>query len=327
MKIKVSKLRKQIVDILSQENYTKEQAEKMAAVYVFAEVTGKNTQGILKLMGTEPAQGIKPDYPPKIIKETSVSVLLDGGKASGPLAAQEAVDLMIPKAKKHGFAVAGTNNTFSSTGAISYYAYKLAKNDLIGIVGAGSPRSASYYGGIEPVFGTNPIAFGFPTSKYPVVFDMATSAITYYGLVRAKALGQQIPDNVALDSEGNPTTDPEKAMTGAILPFDRSYKGSGLALMVELLTGPLTGAQYVFDDGDWGTFFVAFKPGLLVDTDVFKENAADLVSKVKAAKAQPNSKIHIPGYDTLSKAEKILEEDGEIQIEDELLWKLDEISC
>lgn len=325
MKIKISELRKLIVTILSKENYSVEEAEKMADVYVFAEVTGKNTQGILKLMGTEPAQDIKPKYAPKIIKETSVSALIDGGGASGPLAAQVAVDAMLDKAKEHGFAIAGSNNTFSSTGALSYYAYKIAKNDLIGIVAAGSPRGVAYAGGIEPVFGTNPIAFGFPTQEQPVVFDMATSALTFYGLVRAKALGQSIPENIAIDKEGNPTTDPEQAMNGALLPFDRSYKGSGLGLMVELLTGPLTGASYVFDDGDWGTFFMAFSPDLLSEIDAFKSNASDLVAKVKAARTQPGQTIHIPGYDTLAKSEKLMSEDGEIEMDDSLIQKLKEL--
>ena len=230
LKIKVSELRKLIVTILSKSNYTIEEAEKMADVYVFAEVTGKNTQGILKLMGTEPAQDIKPQYPPKIVKETSASVLVDGGGASGPLAAQVALDSLIKKAEISGFAVGGSNNTFSSTGALSYYAHKIASHDLVGIVAAGSPRSVAYHGGIDPVFGTNPIAFGFPTNEQPIVFDMATSAMTFYGLVQAKALGKEIPEGIAIDSDGQPTKDPGKAMAGALLPFDRSYKGSGSAI-------------------------------------------------------------------------------------------------
>lgn len=149
---------------------------------------------------------------------------------------------------------------------------------------------------------------------------MATSAITFYGLVRAKALGQEIPENMAIDKEGNPTTDPEKAMVGAILPFDRSYKGAGLGLMVELLTGPLTGAQYVFDDGDWGTFFMAFKPDLLSTTDTFKEKATDLIQKVKSARSK--EKVHIPGFDTLQMCKDLLEGKGEIELEDELIEKL-----
>lgn len=153
MMISVKDLRNDIVTILSSKHYTKEQAEKMADVYVYAEVTGKNTQGILKLMGTEPSQDIKPEYDPKVIKETEVSAVIDGGKTSGPLGAQIATDYLIEKAKSKGFAVTALNNTFSSTGAMSYYAYRIAQEDLIGIVAA-SPRSVAYHNGIDPVFGT-----------------------------------------------------------------------------------------------------------------------------------------------------------------------------
>jgi len=322
MKIKITELKHIIITILSRENYSQKEAEKIADVYVFAEMTGKNTQGILKLMGTEPAQNIKPKYAPQIIKETSVSLIMDGGGAAGPLPAQETVGLVIKKATEHGFAIAGMNNIFSSTGAMSYYAHKMAKNNLIGIVAAGSPKSVAFFGGTEPVFGTNPIAFGFPTNEEPIVFDMATSAMTFYGLVRASALGQSIPENIALDKDGNPTTDPDAAMNGSLLPFDRSYKGSGLGLIVELLTGPLTGAQYVFSEGDWGMFFLAFSPNLLGSIADFKDRASDLVRKVKTAKTESGQAVHIPGYDTFGKMQQTIESNGSVEIDEDLLTKL-----
>lgn len=322
MKIKISELKLIIITILSKENYSHEEAEKIAEVYIFAETTGKNTQGILKLMGTEPAQNIKPKYAPKIVKETSVSLIMDGGGAAGPLPAQETVDQVIKKASEHGFAIAGMNNIFSSTGAISYYAHKMAKNNLIGIVAAGSPRSVAFFEGAEPVFGTNPIAFGFPTNQEPIVFDMATSAMTFYGLVKASALGQNIPENIALDKDGNPTINPDEAIKGSLLPFDRSYKGSGLGLIVELLTGPLTGAQYVFSEGDWGMFFLAFSPNLLGNIADFKDKASDLVRKVKKAKTKSGKPVHIPGYDTFEKMQQTIDSDGVVEIDQELLTKL-----
>lgn len=81
----------------------------------------------------------------------------------------------------------GVNNTFSSNGAQAYYVEKMAREDLIGIVCSRSPAATTGFGSIEPLFGTNPIGFGFPTQGEPLVFDMATSAITRYGLVLAKA--------------------------------------------------------------------------------------------------------------------------------------------
>jgi LDH2 family malate/lactate/ureidoglycolate dehydrogenase len=309
-----------MVQILSKKYYSPEQAERIAEVFLYAELTGKNTQGLLKLLGSEPAQDIEPKRPIAITKETELSALVDGGGAAGPLAAQFACDKAIEIAKRKGFAIVGLNNTFSSVGVIGFYARKMAEQGLIGIVAANSPRTIVPAGGIEPAFGTNPIAFGFPTNDHPIVFDMATSAITWYGLVRAKALGQKLPDNVAIDTEGNVTTDPDAAMAGAILPFDRSYKGSGLAMVVELMAGALTGASFVFDEGDWGTTFIAFSPDLLIGTDQFKKNSSELIAKVRAGKTMPEEQIHIPGYD----AGDLLRSE-EIDIEDTLLEQLKEI--
>ncbi len=308
--------------LMSNKYYSAVEAEKIAEVYLFAELTGKNSMGIVKLMGPEPSQDIQPKYPPKIVKETPVSALIDGGGAAGPLAAQVATDILIEKAKKTGLAITGSRNTFSSTGALSFYAHKIAKENLIGIIAAGSPRAVAFHGGIEAVFGTNPIAFGFPTNEQPVVFDMATSAIAFSGLVRAKALGKKIPENIAIDKNGKPTTDPAEAMVGAILPFDRDYKGSGLGLIVELLTGPLTGASYVFDEGDWGTFYMAFSPDLLGDTESFREHASDLVHRLKASKTTTGEPIHIPGYDNFAKTDALIEQDGEVEIDDAIFAKL-----
>lgn len=318
MKIKLDELKKLMKSVLTSKYYSPEEAEKMVEVFLHAELTSKNTQGILKLLGTEPAQNIQPKYPPKVIKETNQSALIDGGGAAGPLAAQIAVDKVIEIAKKNNFAIVGINNTFSSVGAIGYYARKMAKSDLIGIVVASSPRSVLQFGGIDPAYGTNPIAFGFPTNEHPIVFDMAASAITWYGLVRAKALGQKLPDNVAIDKDGNLTDDPEEAMKGAILPFDRSYKGSGLAMMVELLAGPLVGASYVHDNGDWGTVFIAISPNLLVGEKEFKKHSSELVKKVKTGRTKPGQSIHIPGYDSEGKIEQALRI-GEIEMEEKLI--------
>lgn len=318
MKIKIDELKQLMKSALTSKYYSPEEADLMVEVFLHAELTGKNTQGILKLLGTEPAQDIKPKYPPKVVKETNLSALIDGGGVAGPLVGQIATDKAIEIAKKNNFAIVGTNNTFSSVGAIGFYARKMATNNLIGIVAASSPRGVLHFGGIDPSYGTNPTAFGFPTNEYPIVFDMAASAITWYGLVRAKALGQKIPENVAIDKEGNLTTDPEEAMKGAILPFDRSYKGSGLAMVVELLAGPLVGASFVHDNGDWGTVFIAISPELLVGTDSFKKNASELVKKVKAGRTKDNKKIHIPGYDSELERQAILDS-GEIEMEEKLI--------
>ncbi|MDO8583181.1 MAG: Ldh family oxidoreductase [bacterium] len=327
MKVKLTQLKSLLKTILSSKYYSNSEAQDIAEVLMHAEMTGKNTQGVLKLIATPSLQDIKPEHKPKVIKSTKVSVLIDGGGNPGILVSKMAIKSVIDKCKKNGFAIVGTKNTFSSTGVIGYYAGEIAKNDFVGIVMAGSPGSVAPFGGIDPLFGTNPMAFGFPTNNWPIIFDAATSAITWYGLVRAKALGQKIPEGVAIDKEGNITTDPEKAMQGAILPFDKGYKSSGLSMVIELLTGPLVEAMYPGSkNGGWGNLFIAIDPELLTTREKFKEGSTLLIKTLKKSrKAKGQDIIHIPGWKGLDRKEKI-EKAGEMEVEDSLYKELKALS-
>lgn len=297
MKITIIKLKQSIRSIITSSGYyNDEEAAKMMEVLLHAELTGKNTQGLIKLMGSEPIQEIKPIGKPTVIKETPQSVLIDGKGAAGPLGAQIAVDLLLKKMDDNGIVVAGLNNTFSSICALSHYAKRIAEQGYIGIVCASSPKAIIYPGTKDPIFGTNPIAFGFPTETYPIIFDAASSAMTWYGLVRAQARGEQLPEGFAFDENGDSTTDPIKAMEGGILPAG-GYKGAGFGLVVELLAGPLVGASYAHLDGDWGSLFIALDPDLLVEKNEFKKHATTLVEKIKALRVKEGQSIHVPGFD------------------------------
>jgi L-2-hydroxycarboxylate dehydrogenase (NAD+) len=227
MKISIEELHQKIRATLSQ-NFTQEEAQKVADYFVWAEMSGNKTQGIVKMLGTEPIQNIKPQHEMRAERDTKLSQLINAGAYPAPLAAQLATEVVISKAKEHGFAIVGVHNTFSSNGAQAYYAEQIAQADLIGIVASSSPAAVAPFDSIDPLFGTNPIGFSFPTNGEPMVFDMATSAMTFYGLVLAKTKGESIPANIAIDKDGNPTTDPAAAMDGAILPFDRDTRVLGL---------------------------------------------------------------------------------------------------
>ncbi len=216
----------------------------------------------------------------------------------------DAVKLAAEKAKDSGIGLVTTFNTPNSTGYLGWYTKQLARRDLIGIVLAQSPEFVAPYGAYEAVFGTNPIAISVPArdGQEPVTLDMATSAYALFGLLEAKTAGRAIPDNVAYDSEGNPTTDPAQALAGAIRVFDRSHKSSGLALMVELLAGALSGSA--IEDkkasGSWGNFVLAIDPKIIScdgsGLDEFKNRAATVCGRVKAAKKLDGvDEILLPG--------------------------------
>lgn len=318
MKIAISELRQKILDTL-EANFTKDEAGKVADYLLWAEMSGNSTQGLIKLTGTEPLQNIEAEHEIKVERDTKLSRLINAGKNPAPLVSQIATDVVIEKAKTHGFGIVGVHNIFSSNGAQAFYAERIAKEDFVGIVLARSPAAVAAFGGIDPLFGTNPIGFSFPTNNEPLVFDMATSALTWYGLVLAKARGEQIPENLAIDKDGNPTVYPEAAMNGALLPFDRGYKGAGLGMIVENLAGPLVGAAYGQIEGEWGSLFIGIDPELLIDVAEFKANVSDLIRKIKASRTK--TEIRLPG-ERAQAARHEAEKSGFVEADEAILKQL-----
>ena len=320
MRVKIRKLHTVMRKVLTTKHLSLSQAKEIAEVLLYAELSGKNTQGIIKFWGTEPVQDMVPQHEPKVIKETKLSTLIDGGRNSGILVSRIATKTVIKKCKDSGFAIVGTNNVYASSGALGFYANEIAQHDFIGIVMSGTPKGVAPYGSIDKLVGINPIAFGFPTLSEPLILDMATAAITWYGLVRAKIMGVKLPDDVAIDHEGNATNDPEKAMKGAIRTFGKDYKGSGLNLIIEMFTGPLVGAMSPAPDGKWynGALFIAIDPDLLIGKENLKKNSSLVINKIKSSRVNNDfQEIVMPGEKAL-RARKKAESSGEIEIEDTL---------
>jgi len=296
MKITVSDLRSKILNLLS--NVNKEDADIIADYLLYAEMSGNKTQGIIKLSGTNPLQDIIPSYGVKIIRETKVSGLLDAGKNAAIVASYKGADMAIKKAKEMGISIIGVKNIFSSNGAQAYYVEKIANEGLIGIMVSRSPGSVAVFNSIDPLFGTNPIGFAFPTNEEPIVFDAATSAITFYGLIVANARGEKLPENIAIDKDGNFTTDPGTVIKdGAIMPFGNSYKAAGFSMLVELLAGPLIGGaflDYKTFDQEWGTTIIAIDPTIFGDLQEFKNNCSNFVSIIKSSRTKDGESIRFP---------------------------------
>lgn len=327
MKVNIDELQELARKAILTYGYTEDEADTIVEILMYAQLRGNN-QGIVKLIG----KGIPKDPNVKdieVVKETKLSVLLDGGMNPGMVVMTDLMNRSVAKAREHGFGIAGSRNTKSSTGAIGFYAKKIAEQNLLGFVFAGSPPTICPYGSYEPRFGTNPIAIGMPTEEDPVVLDMATAAMAWYGLVEAKTAGKSIPDDVAYDSEGKPTTDPARAMEGSIRPFDRSYKGYGLAMMVETLCGPLTGAAYVGindEDGGWGNLIYVIDPELLVDREAFKKQVSEMVENIKMAKCLEGfEEVLVPG-ERGNKLTKERMDSGEIEVEDNLYNELKKVA-
>ena len=317
-----NKMRAQLV----RDGYDDAETQVLLDVMMYAQLRGNN-QGIIKVT----TKGIARDpacVPVTTEHETMLSANLNGGKNAGMVVLHRAMQIAAEKAEAHGFGICGTNNTSTSTGALGYYAEHLAKRGLIALVFAVSPEFVAPNGAIEPIFGTNPIGVGIPTADGPVVLDMATSAYSFFGLLEARTAGKKIPHGVAIDGKGSITEDPNAAIDGgAIKTFDGGYKSSNLALIVELLAGPLVGAavQDKMSEKNWGNLVLAIDPKLLGQGE-FERRAAIVTARVKGAKKAPGvNEILLPGERGDAFAARVAA-DGVIDVEPNLWRGLQELA-
>ncbi len=290
--------------------YDEEEARIVADHAIDAALCGYEYSGLAKLLNIPEHRRFKqPRRPISVLRETELSTLYDGGNNVGMLAMYYATRGAIVTAAARGIAIVGVTNSWMS-GRSAYYVEMIANAGLVGIHTAGSAPSVAPPGGMRAVLGTNPIAFGLPSSQGPVVFDMGTSAFMGTDLAYRERLGTQLPEGVAIDGDGHPTRDPARARRGALLPFG-GYKGFGLALIVQAL-GLLASSGFgpVQDDG---YLFVVFKPDLLVEPDAFKRQVSELIERVKATPRQSGvGEIRIPGERAFRERERSLREGIEI---------------
>jgi LDH2 family malate/lactate/ureidoglycolate dehydrogenase len=294
---------------------------------MYAQLRGNN-QGLVKLIGAGLPKNPKAGKI-KIEKKTKLSILLNSNQNSGMVVMKKAMEIALVIAKKYGFAIVGTNNTKTSTGAIGYYANEIAKKGYLGFIFAGSPETVCAYGSYQPIFGTNPLAIGIPTKNEAVVLDMATASMAFYGLIEAKTAGRKIPEGIAYDKDGRLTTNPTAAMDGAIRPFDKSYKSTGLAMIVEILTGPLVSASFV-GIGDtvnnWGNLIFIIDPELLISKNQFKTYVSQMINRVKQTKKLPGVKeVFVPGERGNRLTQK-RQASREIEVEDNLFNQLKQVA-
>ena len=229
----------------------------------------------------------------RVVHETELSAVLDGGNNVGYVSAYRAAEIAIRKAQAKGFCSIGVYNSYYS-GRNAYYAEKIAREGLVVFhVASGEPRVLPL-GGAKPALGTNPICFGFPSSDGPVVIDMGTSSLMMGDLRYHARTGKPLPAGVAVDAHGEPTQDAAAAIDGGILPFG-GYKGFGLSFAVQAL-GLLAGAQLGRGHvQDFGFLFWVMKPELMLPGGEFEAHMAELVHKIKATPRQPGcDDIRIP---------------------------------
>jgi LDH2 family malate/lactate/ureidoglycolate dehydrogenase len=262
-------------------------ASVVAESLVESELDGMATHGLLRLpflLRRLQAGFITPRPSFRVLAERPATVLLDGGNALGPVAGLRAVELALERARAAGAGVAAVRHS-NHLGALSYYLRRLTGAGAIGLAFSNTPPAMAPPGGRTAYLGTNPIAAGFPTSAEPVLVDLATSQVARGRILQAARAGEAIPPGWAVDGAGRPTTDPGAAISGSLVPLGGD-KGFALALMVEVLSGVLSGSAVGPEVG--GTYIASERESnvghcfLAIDPEAFAGGFRERMDRVVA---------------------------------------------
>jgi len=229
------------LSVLTQNGYSEAHAAAITDVIYACQLDDCHSHGLFRLfMCVDTMQGGQVDgHALPTITEPGPSVVkADANKGISLLALNDAMPRLVEKAKTQGMAALAINNCFHFS-ALWPEVEMLSQHGLVGIAMVPSHAWVAPAGGTRGTLGTNPLAFSWPRQgKDPFTFDFATSQFARGEIELYRRAGKPLPEGVAIDKNGQPTTDPEAAMEGAMLTFG-GYKGSALSIMIELMAGPL----------------------------------------------------------------------------------------
>ena len=289
--LKTENLKKDIIKIFKKFGLSNNHASISANALINAELVGAYGHGLtrLKMYCDRISKKVINPKPKIKIKKISQSIShIDADNSIGFVAADIAIKKAIQNAKKTGIGLVAVKNS-GHYGLSGYYAEQAVKKNLVTMIYTNAPPAVAPHGALKSLFGTNPICFGTPTgSKVPFILDTSISMINRGKIRFAAKNDKKIPDGVALDKFGKITTDPKKALKGVQLPI-AGFRGSGLAWMVDILSGVLTGGNHAgrvkdpFDDfsgpQNIGHLFITFKTNLFVKN--YNNRIKDNIKKVK----------------------------------------------
>ena len=239
-------IKKQIIKIFQKHGLSKDHATISSNALINAELVGAYGHGLsrLKMYCDRISKKLINPKPKIKIKKISQSIShIDANNSIGFVAADLGIKVAIRDAQKTGIGLVAIKNS-GHYGLSGYYAEQAVKKNLIALIFTNAPPAVAPHGSLKSLFGTNPICFGSPSgSKIPFILDTSISMINRGKIRYAEKNNGKIPKGVALDKFGNPTNDPKKALSGVQLPI-AGYRGSGLAWMVDILSGVLTGSNH-----------------------------------------------------------------------------------
>jgi ureidoglycolate dehydrogenase (NAD+) len=310
MKVRPEQLEGFCVAALTKVGVTEREARTTVEVLVTTDTWGIFTHGTINLRGyirRIQGGGIRKEAAPKIMREGPAWAIVDGDSGLGMVTSVFAMRVAMAKAKTAGLAYVGVRNS-CHFGAAGYYASLALSEDMIGIAMCNDTPTVIVPGSRGAVLGSNPLAFAIPAgSEKPILLDMATSTVAGGKVFAAAARGQTMPNHWLVDSMGLPTTDPTLFPSSATLTPMAGHKGYGLALLIETLSGILSGAAIAQHVLSWsfadttlptghGAAFVAINIDAIMQSNEFKQRVDQTIREIRSApRAKGVDRIYLPG--------------------------------
>jgi LDH2 family malate/lactate/ureidoglycolate dehydrogenase len=325
MKVQAERLKEIAVHILKGLHAADEEAAVVADALIKAELRGIDTHGVhLLTLLPERVEAEMLQIPTNVtvLNDSGATMLLDGGNGLGPVAVHRAMGMSILKAKEFGIGCCLVRNT-NNIGILSFYTLLAAQEKMVGIVMSNAAAAMSPWGGSEALFGTNPLSISVPGEggAPPVVLDMSTTVVARGKIRRADRLKESIPTGWAFDETGTPTIDPAKALKGTLMPIGGA-KGYGLALMIDVLSGMLSGSQFgpairtfhhIEGPTGVGVFTLAIEIERFMPLGQFTTLFRTYIESIKTSrKAKGVSRIYLPGEIEYEKEQQNLNEGIEV---------------
>jgi len=282
----IADIKQLAVNALVAHNTGKENATQVANALIAAEIDGLGGHGLARLPSycAQSASGKVNGHALPLSSHVALSaVKVDAQHGFAYPALELAINELCKITPESGIAVAAVNNSHHC-GAAGYHVEKLANKGFVGLLFANTPKAIAPWGGHKGLFGTNPIAFSVPRkNKAPMIIDLALSKTARGKIMVAKRDKTAIPEGWALDNTGKPTTDPEEALNGTMVPMGDS-KGAALVLMVEILAAALTGSNFGFEASSFfegqgespgvGQLLLTFAPDALSSNQFYDKTEA-----------------------------------------------------
>ena len=334
--MKKNLLRSKLIQIFSKHRLTKKHSEICTDYLIKAELVEAKSHGLarLKMYCDRIKKGVINPKPKIKIKRISSSIShVNADNSIGFVAANIGITQAIKNAKKTGIGLVAVKKS-GHYGLSSFYAEQAVKENLMVFCFTNAPPALAQNREKKSLFGTNPICFGVPTGKTPFILDASTSMINRGKIRRADKLGEKIPYGVAMNKLGKITTNAKEALLGTQLPI-AGFKGSGLAWMVDILSGVLTGSSHggktkdPFDDftgpQNMGHLFITINPRVFVGKNFMKEMQKNIKLVKRLPKAKGFSSILYPGERKNKTYKKNLNRD--ISIPAKILEEMDELNA